>query len=363
MKLLLLLICIIWCLYVSGIDDRRPSYRRARGRQPKYRQQRPGDDDDTAQSKESSFEYRRQQFIGSTHVQNGQSSTPLSHGTGTGAHPTAPKLNSNLNEKTVPIRTPIVQQYTSNILVKAGVALSAAFSSFVLMHFVTGLTINSSPLWLKLSTSLLFFTAAFTQTNVGELSRAQGVLLILLIRRAKLITYFTEVFVQLSASLGLGKRKAYPPGPNPWRYQPQSSSDPAFNVYLSGICVILAASVLGNMLVRPIPLFPGWIGSLMSATCIAYIYTFRTPHGDLLRFLGSSIVNSLSTMSGAADETDYFGKAGIVSGQIFFFVGKLDRKYKIKDKLTEVTRVVSNVIKSNMNRVHADMEDTSDDVP
>lgn len=157
----------------------------------------------------------------------------------------------------------LVEMYTQNFVAKLAVAGAAAVASMGLSYFTVGMIMSSVPMWAPLAASAAFFLGSFFPGDFGALSRALGVLTLVLLRRAKLISYVSTISHQLAAASGLGKgRRAFPPGSNPWRYKAMSEEDPPFNMYTALFTMILVGALLGNAIAKPIPLFPAWIGSL-----------------------------------------------------------------------------------------------------
>ena len=61
---------------------------------------------------------------------------------------------------------------------------------------------------------------------------------------------FLTLIEQTQAACGLAKRRAYPPGPNPWKYAPVERTDPDFNMYTSLFTLILLGALLGKMIAK-----------------------------------------------------------------------------------------------------------------
>ena len=126
----------------------------------------------------------------------------------------------------------------------------------------------------------------------------------------KFTKIFSDCLVYITAAMNLAKRRSYPPSENMWNYRPaENDLEPIeFNMYYSIAAAIFAGSSVGSRIVKPIPLFPGWIGAMIGAGLCGYFCTFRDSRGDLIRYLGNSLVIFLRTVSAAADEVNLWKK-------------------------------------------------------
>ena len=251
-------------------------------------------------------------------------------------------------------RNSIIDLYTSNVLSKVAVAICAAISSYLIIGFLTGMIISKSPKFVTVPFALASLLSTFFPGDFGEFSRALGVLVIVILRRAKPITHINAVIKQLQAAIALGKRKQYPPSDNPWSYKQISDKDPAFNMYTTLLALLLIGSLTGNALAKPIPLFPPWIGSLILGSTMVYLGTFRDARGDLLRFVGSSSVNTIYTLKNIAGEVQLLPRATKITGRSFVFVSAFDKKYKISASTKKLFDVVLNKTMSQVERVQKD---------
>jgi hypothetical protein len=108
---------------------------------------------------------------------------------------------------------------------------------------------------------------------------------------------------------------------------------------------------VGKAIARPIPLFPIWIGSLGSAGTLAVIFTLRDSRGDLFRFIGGSLTNSLFGFISAAKEVELTRKTTTVSGRFRRFLTRQDKKFHILPRIQSMFGGVVNAVQ----RIKSDM--------
>jgi hypothetical protein len=72
-----------------------------------------------------------------------------------------------------------------------------------------------------------------------------------------------------------------------------------FNTLLA---TVLIGAYLGWLLVRPVPLFPNWLGALASAGVTGYATTLEDSVGDLMRYVGYAVVHTASVVTDTAEE-------------------------------------------------------------
>ena len=212
----------------------------------------------------------------------------------------------------------VLDQYTSTVSSKLLVGVSASLFSAMLFSVLSlMLTSRWSPV-VTLPISLMFFFSTFRKaSDLGQLARAFGVINILLMRRANISKSLADLFLYVRAAVNLAKRNPYPPSENPWshRFLPDDPNSIQFSMYSTILAVMLLASSVGSNIAKPIPLFPNWIGALIGAGFCSYFCTLRDGRGDLLRFIGNSVVNCWSAFSEAAEEVDLWSKLNKVSGK------------------------------------------------
>ena len=88
-------------------------------------------------------------------------------------------------------RPELVDTYAQNPFARLAVALAAGSSSLVLTYVVVGMLLSSVPKAVPVASAAAFFVGTFLKrdSDFGELSRALGVLSLVILRRAKLISY------------------------------------------------------------------------------------------------------------------------------------------------------------------------------
>eukprot|EP00536_Pseudo-nitzschia_multiseries_P015484 jgi/Psemu1/42772/gm1.42772_g len=179
------------------------------------------------------------------------------------------------------------------------------------------------------------------RTALGELSRAVGLSLILVLQRHQRIRREYPTWRYVAASVGIirgGPRDArgkprgprpFPPARNPWRYSPRDPRDPDFNMmYALGSMALVGSTVGGNL-----PFVPGWIGALGGAAVFAFACTWQESYrGDLARTMGMRVVRAVSELWEIQADLQIIPKATVVSSQMIDRAMILDRKHKVKDR-------------------------------
>jgi len=252
----------------------------------------------------------------------------------------------------------IVKAYMTSPLSKAIVAISAAISCSLISSLVTNMIFGKSPMFVPLVGFVCCGIGCFLPGTFGDLSRALGVFLILLLRRASLGAFFMQLVRQMQSAVSLSVRKPFPPGENPWRYKPSpGTTEPNFNMTFTLLAVILAGASLGWSVTKPIPLFPSWLGAIGTAGVCGYFATLRDGRGDFFRFIGWSLSEGLSELSVAAREVGLTDKGGVVFANALAYGSKLDGKYKIIEKCSSVFGLFLGAVSSTVAKVRSDMEE------
>mmetsp|Transcript_10529 Transcript_10529/g.24958 ORF Transcript_10529/g.24958 Transcript_10529/m.24958 type:complete len:579 (-) Transcript_10529:327-2063(-) len=192
-----------------------------------------------------------------------------------------------------------------------------------------------------------YFWAAFLiistwfRTPMGELSRAVGLSLILVLQRTQRIRREYPTWRYVAASVGIlrgGPRDArgkprgprpFPPARNPWRYSPRSPRDPDFNMMYALVSMSLVGSTVGGNM----PFIPNWIGALAGAAIFAFACTWQESHrGDLARTMGMRVVRAVTELWEIQADLQIIPKATVVSSQMIDRAMILDRKHRVKDR-------------------------------
>jgi hypothetical protein len=109
--------------------------------------------------------------------------------------------------------------------------------------------------------------------------------------------------MQSKAALGVTERQPFPPCRNPWQYHPvPGEPDLQFRMFNTLLATVLIGAYLGWLLVRPVPLFPNWLGALASAGVTGYATTLEDSVGDLMRYVGYAVVHTASVVTDTAEE-------------------------------------------------------------
>jgi hypothetical protein len=184
-----------------------------------------------------------------------------------------------------------------------------------------------------------FFGGTYFRTPFGELTRALGMSLILVLQRTSRIRRTYPTWRYVPAFFGMGRRvRPFPPARNPWRYTPRTNTrykDPDFSMLYSVIAMALVGSSVGGNL----PMVPTWIGGLVGALMFAYGCTLSSPRGDLCRTLGMRVVAILQELWEIQADLKMIPKAAVVASQVLDKAMIFDRKHKVKDRfLSLVTK-------------------------
>ena len=195
--------------------------------------------------------------------------------------------------------------------------------------------------WTGYFWAIFLILSTWFRTPMGELSRAVGLSLILVLQRTQRIRREYPTWRYVAASVGIlrgGPRDArgrprgprpFPPARNPWNYSPRSPRDPDFNmIYTVASMAIVGSTVGGNL-----PFIPNWIGALMGAASFAFACTWQNSHrGDLARTMGMRVVRAVSELWEIQADLQIIPKATVVSSQVIDKAMILDRKHRVKDR-------------------------------
>jgi hypothetical protein len=176
-----------------------------------------------------------------------------------------------------------------------------------------------------------FFVTSYLRNPYGELVRALGMTLILVLRQSREIRRQYPSWRHLPALLRVRERSPFPPSPNPWTYQPRSDArdDPEFNM----LSCVVALAVVGSMAGGNVPFLPSWMGALAGGALLAFAATLPTATGDLVRCMGMRAAAVAREAWILQSELRLLSKAGTVAGKIADKVLVLDRKHRIKDRV------------------------------
>lgn len=252
----------------------------------------------------------------------------------------------------------MIDQYTESIPAKLLICLfSTIFTTTVTSFLSLMLTSRLSPIIVLFVASIIGLASFRTTSDLGNLSRAFGVITLLLIRRANLGIFLSRLLQFTKGVFNIGRRRPFPPSENPWQYR-TSRDDPNsinFSMYSTILVVAVVSSSIGSSIAKPIPLFPNWIGALLAAGFCSYLTTLRDGRGDLLRFLGNSGVGCWRAFYEVSQEVDLWSKLNKVSGKSLAQLSQLDEKYNFMGKLKFLISLVTSRVASESDRVMSDM--------
>jgi len=188
----------------------------------------------------------------------------------------------------------------------------------------------------------IFFAGSFFRTPFGELVRALGLSLILVLQRTSNVRKKYPTWRYVKAAIGSTKRnlRPFPPSRNLWTYEPRRPGDVSFSMLYS----ILAMSFIGSFCGGSIPIIPTWIGSLAGAGIFAFGCTLSSAKGDLCRTMGMRIVALLQELWHIQTDLRIIPKAAVVTSQVIDKMMLFDRQHRVKDRfLSLVTRAYDKV--------------------
>jgi hypothetical protein len=159
--------------------------------------------------------------------------------------------------------------------------------------------------------------------------RSLGVFLLLILRRATPQYYIPRLVQQLQASFYLTDRRPFPP-------HKDDDPDVVFSGFRSMVSLFVVGSVVGWNLVRPIPLFPSWLGGLFVACVVLYASTFTDATGDLLRFVGYTVATTWQSLMHTANDVDLRDQTMAILGHTLFFLNGMDAQFQLRRKLQYV---------------------------
>lgn len=268
---------------------------------------------------------------------------------------------NNFNRRSMPqyasARQDAVARYSSTHFgkVKLGVAsfsVGGAVGGFV------GQSLMSQGKMMALVFGFIFWCMSILRNDYGEMSRSLGLGVIFLIRRTTAVRRRYRTGVHIRGMCRLGNRKPFPPAmegeeENPWKYVPQERGDPDFEMIKALLCMVLIGSFCGGN----VPLIPTWMGSAGGAAAFAMFGIAKNARGDLIRTMGMRVVALVGEALRINSDLDVARKVGRVAGRIFDKMMILDRKHKIKDRITQGASWAYERVSSTASRVKDDMQE------
>ena len=255
--------------------------------------------------------------------------------------------------------TSYTNTFPSRVVVSVSSALCSGMFSILLANMILGSSHHMIPIVAGSASCIGCYIPR--RNNFGNLSRALGIFLILLIRRAKFRSFLLQFIKQFQATLMLKNRAIFPASENPWSYTPRAdTNDVPFNMMSALIGIVLAGGWIGWMCVKPIPLFPNWIGAVSGAAFFGYLGTLKDTKGDLLRFLGFSLNRCMTHVLSAASEVGLKEKINVFLSNTFALLLRLDRKFGIITKIQFLLIQLVNFIKNFTASMKADINTPKD---
>ena len=178
---------------------------------------------------------------------------------------------------------------------------------------------------------ILFLLGTFFRTPFGELTRALGLSIVLVLERTSRVRRTYPTWRLVPGCLGVAQRKRpFPPARNPWRYQPRGG-DPDFNMMYALIAMAFVGSTCGGNI--KLPIIPTSMGALGGAALFATGCLANSARGDLCRSMGMRVVALVEELWEIQADLRIIPKVAVVSSQILDKLLIFDRKHKVKDKL------------------------------
>lgn len=238
------------------------------------------------------------------------------------------------------------------------VSFSTTVSSFILLSLLSQMILSFVPGWMTILLSIIMAISVFTPSDLGTFSKSLGVLSIELLRNSNIVVFISDINRYLSAAIGLKERKPYPPGDNPWKYSPPANAPNAlqYNQYRTMAASILAGAYTGWTITKPIPLVPSWIIGLGVGVASGYIATLKDARGDMVRFMGNSVMQGLDELRALSEEVRLGDKFSRVSAQTTAFLNRIDSKYHLMSKAKAAVGTAVSFFRLAMNRVQSDIE-------
>ncbi|KAL3925662.1 MAG: hypothetical protein SGILL_000265 [Bacillariaceae sp.] len=245
--------------------------------------------------------------------------------------------NDGTSPATASARNDLLTRYWSTKSGKLQIMASSTMIGAVLGNFLGNV---SSPMCLLASstnaymtaTALIFWISTWFRTPLGELVRAMGLSILLVLQRSRRIRKTYPTWTYMPAALGLTRNRRglrpFPPARNPWKYVPRSPRDPDFNMMF----VLVSMAFVGSMVGGSLPVIPTWMGALAGAGTFAFVCTWQSPRGDLARSCGMRVVSAVGELWEIQSDLQIIPKATVVSSQVIDKAMILDRKHRVKDR-------------------------------
>jgi len=252
-------------------------------------------------------------------------------------------ISSVSSSTTSSARKDLITRYWSSKMGKVQIQAVVGLVGYGSGSFLAKSMFGSSDMvrWTGYSWAIFLILSTWFRTPMGELSRAVGLSLILVLQRTQRIRREYPTWRYVAASVGIlrgGPRDArgrprgprpFPAARNPWNYSPRSPRDPDFNMIFTIVSMALVGSTVGGSL----PFIPNWIGALMGAASFAFACTWKNSHrGDLARTMGMRVVRAVTELWEIQADLQIIPKATLVSSHVIDKAMVFDRKHQVKDR-------------------------------
>jgi len=233
-------------------------------------------------------------------------------------------------------RDDLVTRYWSRKIGKVQIQSSIALLGYALGKFMSKSLIGVGSGVAGHACALFLVISTWFRTPLGELSRAIGLSLIIVLQRTQRIRSNYPTWRYVAASFGFrrngnrrGGPRPFPPARNPWKYVPRSSRDPDFNMIYALISMALVGSAVGGNM----PFIPSWMGALVGASISSLACTWQnSPRGDLARSCAMRVVAACTELWKIQADLQIIPKTTVVSSQIIDKTMIFDRKHRVKDR-------------------------------
>jgi len=267
----------------------------------------------------------------------------------------------NANRRPMPqyasARQDATARYSSTHFGKVKLGM-ASFSVGGAVGGFVGQSLLSQGKMMALVFGFIFWCMSILRNDYGEMSRSLGLGMIFLIKRTKAVRRRYRTGVHIRGMCRLGNRTPFPPTmegeeENPWKYVPQARDDPDFEMIKALLCMVVIGSFCGGN----VPLIPTWMGSAGGAAAFAVFGIAKNARGDLIRTMGMRVVALVGEALRINSDLDVARKVGRVGGRVFDKMMILDRKHRIKDRITQGASWAYDRASNTASRVKEDMQE------
>eukprot|EP00602_Paraphysomonas_sp_CaronLab_P001287 CAMPEP_0185022476 /NCGR_PEP_ID=MMETSP1103-20130426/5179_1 /TAXON_ID=36769 /ORGANISM="Paraphysomonas bandaiensis, Strain Caron Lab Isolate" /LENGTH=323 /DNA_ID=CAMNT_0027554553 /DNA_START=166 /DNA_END=1137 /DNA_ORIENTATION=- len=252
----------------------------------------------------------------------------------------------------------IVDDYSSSMKSRALVSFASALSGSVITSFFLSFFFSKPSGTLVAVLSSLFGMSCFGSGEFASVSRSLGVMAILLLQRIRQSTFAPKLFQYVTAAFAVRRRHPFPPVENPWTYRRDVPADPPFDMVQSLAGVSIAGGYMGWALAKVIPLVPGWITSLVTILVLCQTATRRSSQGDLVRYIGHSVVSALGEVKDAASEVALWRNLESFLGKLSFQLSSINQQYGVVSTTRVALVNLYEQLLSIINSIRQDMDET-----